>query len=76
MASLAEFERSLIAERVKAGMQRAKAQGKHTGRPALPSLTRTRIEELLQQQPPLSLRAIAKQAGVSVQTVANVRSGR
>ena len=35
MASLAEFERSLIAERVKAGMQRAKAQGKHTGRPAL-----------------------------------------
>ena len=31
MASLAEFERSLIAERVKAGMQRAKAQGKHTG---------------------------------------------
>jgi DNA invertase Pin-like site-specific DNA recombinase len=33
MASLAEFERSLIAERVKAGMQRAKAQGKHTGRP-------------------------------------------
>ena len=27
MASLAEFERSLIAERVKAGMQRAKAQG-------------------------------------------------
>jgi hypothetical protein len=33
---LSEFERSLIAERVKAGMQRAKVQGKHTGRPALP----------------------------------------
>ena len=76
MASLAEFERSLIAERVKAGMQRAKAQGKHTGRPALPSLTRSKIEELLRRQPPLSLRAIAKQAGVSVQTVANVRGGR
>jgi DNA invertase Pin-like site-specific DNA recombinase len=76
MASLAEFERSLIAERVKAGMQRAKAQGKHTGRPALPSLTRAKIQELLRQQPPLSLRAIAKQAGVSVQTVANVRDGR
>ena len=73
MASLAEFERSLIAERVKAGMQRAKAQGTHTGRPALPSLTRAKVEELLRQQPPLSLRAIARQAGVSVQTVANVR---
>ena len=34
MASLAEFERALIAKRVKAGMLRAKAQGKHTGRPA------------------------------------------
>jgi DNA invertase Pin-like site-specific DNA recombinase len=76
MASLAEFERSLIAERVKAGMQRAKAQGKHTGRPALPSLTRARIEELLRQQPPLSLRVIARAAGVSVQTVANVKGGR
>jgi DNA invertase Pin-like site-specific DNA recombinase len=73
MASLAEFERSLIAERVKAGMQRAKAQGKHTGRPALLSLTRARIEELLRQQPPLSLRAIARAAGVSVQSFANVR---
>jgi DNA invertase Pin-like site-specific DNA recombinase len=76
MASLAEFERSLIAERVKAGMQRAKAQGKHTGRPALPSLTRARIEELLRQRPPLSLRAIARAVGVSVQTVANLRGRR
>src|ERR671912_1255739 len=73
MASLAEFERSLIAERVKAGMQRAKAQGKHTGRPALPSLTRSKIEELLRQQLPLSLRGIARAAGASVQTVANVK---
>ena len=76
MASLAEFERSLIAERVKAGMQRAKAQGKHTGRPALSSLTRAKVEGLLRQRPPLSLRAIARAAGVSVQTVANVRGNR
>src|SRR3954452_17573378 len=76
MASLAELERSLIAERVKAGMQRAKAQGKHTGRPALPSLTRAKEEGLRRQSPPLSLRAIAKKVGVSVQTVANVRGGR
>ena len=37
MASLAEFERSLIAERVRAGMARAKAQGKHVGRPRIPA---------------------------------------
>ena len=47
MASLAEFERSLIAERVKAGMQRARAQGKHTGRPRLPEAKRKAILELL-----------------------------
>ena len=76
MASLAEFERSLIAERVKAGMQRAKAQGKHTGRPALPAGKRRQIEELLAQTPRPSLGAISRATGVSKQTVANVRDGR
>jgi DNA invertase Pin-like site-specific DNA recombinase len=33
MASFAQFERALIAERVRAGMTRAKKQGKHLGRP-------------------------------------------
>jgi DNA invertase Pin-like site-specific DNA recombinase len=35
LASFAQFERALIAERVKAGMARAKKQGKHVGRPAV-----------------------------------------
>lgn len=33
MAALGEFERSLIAERTRAGMQAAKARGVHVGRP-------------------------------------------
>ncbi len=33
LASVAEFERDILCERVKAGMARAKAQGKHVGRP-------------------------------------------
>jgi DNA invertase Pin-like site-specific DNA recombinase len=33
MAALAEFERALISERTKAGMQAAKARGVHVGRP-------------------------------------------
>ena len=36
MASLAQFESSLISQRVKAGMARAKAQGKLISRPPLP----------------------------------------
>jgi DNA invertase Pin-like site-specific DNA recombinase len=33
MVVFAEFERAMIAERVRAGMARAKSQGKHCGRP-------------------------------------------
>ncbi|ABB76099.1 site-specific recombinase, resolvase family (plasmid) [Nitrosospira multiformis ATCC 25196] len=33
MGALAEFERSLISERSKAGMQAARRRGKHVGRP-------------------------------------------
>ncbi len=33
LAVFAQFERSLIRERVRAGMARARAQGKHVGRP-------------------------------------------
>ena len=33
IAAMAEFERSLIQERVRAGVARAQAQGKHCGRP-------------------------------------------
>ena len=69
MASLAEFERSLIAERVKAGMQRAKAQGKHTGRPALPASKRRQIEDLHRANPKRSLRSIAKEVKVAPETV-------
>src|SRR5919107_2578861 len=50
MASLAEFECSLIAERVKAGMERARAQGKHTGRPALSPLKRKEVERHLKER--------------------------
>ncbi len=64
MASLAEFERSLIAERVKAGMQRAKAQGKQMGRPRLPEAKRQAILALLGEGK-LSRRAIGKRVGVS-----------
>ena len=37
MASIAQFERALMSERVKAGMARAKAQGKPISRAPLPT---------------------------------------
>ena len=68
MASLAEFERSLIAERVKAGMERARAQGKQMGRPRLPEAKRHEIIELLREGK-LSRRAIGKKLSVSHELV-------
>lgn len=43
MAALAEFERSLISERTRAGMEAARRRGKHLGR--RPSLTADQISE-------------------------------
>ena len=45
MAALAEFERSLISERTRAGMQAARENGKHLGRPR--SLTCEQIDQAI-----------------------------
>ena len=63
IASFAEFERELIVERVKAGLARARAQGKKLGRREKDPSAKIRICQLRQQG--LSLRAIAKQEHLS-----------
>jgi putative DNA-invertase from lambdoid prophage Rac len=45
LGAIAEFERGLIAERVRAGMAEAKRQGKHVGRPA-PIWDRNKAREM------------------------------
>jgi DNA invertase Pin-like site-specific DNA recombinase len=49
MAGLAEFESSLIGDRVRAGMARARAEGKQVGRPSLAEATVFKIVELKRQ---------------------------
>ena len=72
MASLAEFESALISERVKAGMARARAEGKQIGRaPIAEARSRRKIRSLKKRHKSLSVRAIAAEVGVSVGTVAN-----
>ena len=68
LASFAQFERALIAERVRAGMARAKRQGKHIGRP--PALDGN-LESLRPaiEAGTLSRRQVAKRLGVTVSTV-------
>ena len=46
IGAMAELESSLISERVKAGMEAARARGKPMGRPATPTRFVERVEEL------------------------------
>ena len=71
MASLAQFESSLISQRVKAGMARAKAQGKRISRPPLAKHLQARILAL--QNEGLSMNKISKILGIAYGTVYNYR---
>ena len=63
MGVFAEFERSMIQERVKAGLARARAQGKRLGRPPVPPIKIAKVKALREQG--LSIRKIAKRVGIS-----------
>jgi DNA invertase Pin-like site-specific DNA recombinase len=69
IGAIAELERSLIVERVRAGMRRAKLEGRHIGRRPL-ELDRHRIQHDRQQGQ--TLRQIAKAHLISPATVQRV----
>ena len=69
MASLAQFESALISQRVRAGMARAKAQGKHVARPRLAQAKQEAIAQLLSEG--LSMNQVSKQLDVAYGTVYN-----
>jgi DNA invertase Pin-like site-specific DNA recombinase len=70
IGAVAQFERSLIAERVKSGLANARAKGKALGRPPLRKLSRAERRQLRQErvQRNVPFRALAKKFGVSVWT--------
>jgi DNA invertase Pin-like site-specific DNA recombinase len=67
-ASLAEFEREMIQERVKAGLESARAAGKHLGRPQLAEQRQVEIRGRLAAGEPW--RSISRAMGVSQSTIA------
>lgn len=66
LGAVAELERSLIAERVRAGLRNAIAKGKRLGRPPA-DVSESQVRALLESG--LSLKAIGKQLGVSTATI-------
>jgi DNA invertase Pin-like site-specific DNA recombinase len=67
-----EFERAMIVDRVKAGMRRAKAQGKAIGRPMISA----EVEERIRSELALGkgIHRVAQAVGVGSGTVQRVRA--
>ena len=79
IGAVAQFERSLIAGRVKSGLANARAKGKVLGRPPLRRLSATETRQLrrLRMQDQIPFRVLAEKFGVSIWTahhLCNVRS--
>jgi DNA invertase Pin-like site-specific DNA recombinase len=72
MGVFAEFERAMIRERVNAGIARAKASGKHCGRPFIDTKLEGRIRDALAAPGRPGIHKIAKQFGVGSGTVQRI----
>jgi DNA invertase Pin-like site-specific DNA recombinase len=74
IAAIAQLERSLIAERVRAGLRRAKAEGKQLGRPRV-EVDQARLDDVIRRG--LSVRDGAREVGISASSFARlIRSHR
>jgi DNA invertase Pin-like site-specific DNA recombinase len=72
MGVFAEFERCMIIERVRAGLARARSEGKQLGRPKIAEKTEHAIRAALTADGRPGLRKIAAKLGVGVGTVQRI----
>ena len=70
MGVFAEFERSMIQERVKAGLRRARARGRRLGRPRVPQVKENAIRAA--REAGKGIKTIAREVGVGVSVVQRV----
>jgi DNA invertase Pin-like site-specific DNA recombinase len=75
MGVFAEFERAMIQERVRAGLARARDEGKQLGRPRLAEDLEHRIKKALAAPGRPGVRKIAEQFDVGVSTVQRISAG-
>ena len=76
MGVFAEFERAMIQERVRAGLRRAKDEGKQLGRPKIDAGVEASIQEALRRKDRPGFRVIAAKHGVSTNTVQRIAHAR
>ncbi len=79
-AAMAEFERELIRERVKAGIMNARRKGIRLGRKPIPPMDIEKILSVYNKYPEMSVRQIASRVGIGKSTVQKtlsiLRSGK
>ena len=68
-AGLAEFERELIVERTMAGLQAARARGRHGGRPYKMTPAKLRLARAAMGQPETKVSELCAELGVTRQTL-------
>ena len=67
--AMSEFERSIIRERTKAGLDAARARGRKGGRPTVMTPEKTKMARELYDSKNYTVETIAKELGVSRKTV-------
>src|SRR5215471_1785361 len=72
LAAFAEFERELIVERTRAGLQRARREGRIGGRPRV-IVDRVRVEQMDAEG--MTMREIADDLGISAASVCRILKG-
>jgi DNA invertase Pin-like site-specific DNA recombinase len=72
MGVFAEFERSMIRERVNAGLKRAKAQGKTLGRPKVAPKIEAAVRAALRSKK--GIRKVAAELGLGTSTVQRIKA--
>jgi DNA invertase Pin-like site-specific DNA recombinase len=72
LSVFAELERSIITERINAGIARAKAAGKHCGRPRVDADVEKRIRKMLKAK--TGILTTARLCGVGTSTVQRVKA--
>jgi DNA invertase Pin-like site-specific DNA recombinase len=75
-AALAEFERELIRERTRAGLDAARARGRKGGRPAKMTPSKLRMAMALMADPRSVAQEVAAQLGVSTATLYRYVDGK
>lgn len=78
LGAVAELERSLIAERVRMGLQAARRKGRRLGRPPIRQLNAAEMEKVRTDRATgkFSLRRLAEKYGTSVWAMQQVTTGR